>query len=49
MGHSDTSGETNLPFRLDSMQFGEDATTVWSEGGQHLTVAGHRNMRAENE
>ena len=47
MSHSDASTEADFPFRLDSMQFGEDATGVWGESGQHLTVTGERNMSRE--
>lgn len=38
MSHSDARAEADLSFGLDSMQFGQDAASVWSQCGQDLAV-----------
>lgn len=38
MSHSDARTEADIAFGLDSVEFGQDATGVWSQCGEDLTV-----------
>lgn len=38
MSHSDACAEGNFAFRLDRVKFGQDASRIWCQCGQDLTV-----------
>lgn len=39
MSHSDACTEADFSFGLDSVEFGQDATGVWCQCGEDLTIA----------
>lgn len=46
MGHPDASAEADLAFGLDSVQFGQNAASVWGQCGQDLTVTAVKHKKS---